>query len=841
LQKTIQLNGIIKKNIKDSSFSITVSSKESDQANIPLLTLFKQDKIHLSNKINNLLSKVAFSDIEITISIGKEKKALLEGNIILNNKIVQSSFMIFQNDLGEVIKKIEISLPEKSELKILAPELAKRFKIVLDDQKLIITNHEYKDETLNLNITPGANLIGSLNIEDIQDLVEKENNPAVAANLEKTLELLESFVKTLLVHIVLTKDPYDSSIRFIVPPGKIEKIPLSKLINFKKAHTLGKLKKTLQNLSFVKPELDITVGMSEQKFLLNGGIFLYDKMLKTQVFINNNENQNNNVSIKILFPSDWKLSELSSKFKKLDSINLEAPMIMYSNFPYNDSDLNITVVEGLTLLAGVDLQGPLKPIQTIFNDKLLKPIGMGMNNLGELKIYGSASRDLDATEFSITLPLEISLDFNIWHQKGLLPFKPLLIEKIALESFTFGFDAEAEIEAGLSILVKLTTQENPLIFNGKIEMGAEKTTLDASLAGLVDPFIVSWIALQDIGIEMDFDYKITEASFAVTGVPLPSGIGFKGTMKLGKKENETDIKVAGKMEIKAEVEDVITKEATATSEVATGNVNSGIKKAALSFGSFVLFGEVDHLNIMHLADLFYRMNNKKLHLPEKKLPPLEFKKVEVRIIPTNTEIADQYYRAGTEIDAEVNILGINGQMYLKVTKYGIKGFGRLDNINTPYFRLTGPGEDTVEGTNDDGFTIGMDCTTAKQDLYIMGKLEIPPLGISKDVKIDITPFGAQIEISTKLFDIFKTKLHFNFDTMHIFNADNVAQFDLGITIENDALEDVNKFLEKGIRSLTKELEKEVDKLNIDISSINDSIKKTKTAIDKKSKKSKQKT
>ncbi|MGA9530365.1 MAG: hypothetical protein WBQ73_00560, partial [Candidatus Babeliales bacterium] len=810
LQKHVSrasVSGIIKKNIAESSFKIDLPPEAFAVSSIPLTQLINLTSLQLPKKLATALENSSFQLPHITMDLGEKKSLSLQGSCTLFNTTLHASLLLSKDAQNELHKKIIFSLPQSINLSSLAPSLAKEFKFTLHNQKLILSTEEYEDEETNIKIRKGLNLIGSTSIEALPET--PKTKPLIHA--------LEKLIKTVQVQVVFSSNPEESLIQINIPREEEHaSIPLSSFVHIGNSPLSKDAKDLLAKLSIEKPSLDVELSLIKQKVALSGGIEIDKRPVKITISIENTHMLTNKISATIDLPTHWKFSDTFKSLKKMDQLSISDTLLIYSNFYYNDNVRNIIIVDGLTLFSKVNLAGPLHPIQTFVNKCLKKFITI--DHLQELDLYGAIANKTEETAFNIMLPVQISFDFEEMHKKGIFPFKKTLLKKISTKSLFVGINGKLEISVGGTILLFIDTQKNPISVYSGIEVGAEEANFDLSITGPINPFIAHWITLENIAFEIDIDYKILAIAVSTTGIPLPSGIGISGDMLLGSGDNATKIKLVSKLQLKTTTEDAESSVLKATTDLDPSPIDK-VEKAALSFGSLILLGEVDHLNIMHLVDLFYALAQKKNDSTLKNLPPLELERVEIRVIPTDTELAQQYYRAGTEIDADINLLGAKGSIFIKANKYGITGKGSLQPIDTPVIKLTGTDKNPDPNLPEKGASVEFNLNLTEQNLIISGKLEIPYIHLNESTDITITPLGAFAHFEGNFFDLFKAKLYFKFNPL------NPKKFDIDFTLEDDHLAFLNSKIKTAFAEVRTELENKIDTVSHRINSIHDSLTK----------------
>ena len=161
---------------------------------------------------------------------------------------------------------------------------------------------------------------------------------------------------------------------------------------------------------------------------------------------------------------------------------------------------------------------------------------------------------------------------------------------------------------------------------------------------------------------------------------------------------------------------------------------------------------------------------------------------------------------GMTLAFAVDIWGKKGRCKMQLRDDGLEGIATFDKIDTPYFKLTGAGEDKILGNADDAPIMRVALNILKQEFYIDGQVEliIPQLGNIKSL--------TRINIG---FDEFRVLMQGN--VFNLFSADLEAKIssdpkDIFIKgkIQHNSFTMIEKLLKDAAKALNEQARKDID-------------------------------
>lgn len=158
---------------------------------------------------------------------------------------------------------------------------------------------------------------------------------------------------------------------------------------------------------------------------------------------------------------------------------------------------------------------------------------------------------------------------------------------------------------------------------------------------------------------------------------------------------------------------------------------------------------------------------------------------------------------GIGLGFKVDLFGKSGRFKMQIRDDGFDGLATFEKINTPFFKITGAGEDKILGTEDDAPIMRVAFNLLNQELYIDGVLAliIPQLGSVKSVtRIDVGFDGLQAYLQGKVFGLFEAELQAK-----------IASGAKNVFVKGKLKQDALRMFEKMLKDAAQELDKKATK------------------------------
>lgn len=490
------------------------------------------------------------------------------------------------------------------------------------------------------------------------------------------------------------------------------------------------LKQNIQftNLSFERP--------SKGVFKIIGDFVLYGQKVRGIIREMTPEKGAPKYSFILEFSDAIRLSSIAKELKIID-LNVEHLQMVFSNWEYEDAELGgVKVAEGLNLVGDVLMEGTLQPIQ-----KLTK--------LKKVRMYGTIKDELVGSTINGMIPGRLSLGNGVVLTKMMVGVE--IVGKLPLNTPFPQFLLKGALD------VKIKGQENPVSFDSRLEIGAEKATLSGFMAGTWNnPFGIKGLSIGDVGV-----------SAGVLYVGVLDGLGLKGTIKMG-----------DKLFIMA-----------TKGSVTEGAAFVGELQGELSYKDIVMFANKSMGNPLPVDEVF------------KVIPNVSLKNAKLQIVPVTTVIIGESYPQGITFDGGITLFGKTTDMHIMVLKDGIKGRATLPEIEVKdLFSLKGIKDSSGELQLPQ---VSLDISRASSkiaSMYVKGVITLAPIilgGATADGYIDFSPFGTDILMKAKLFDQFM----FDLDLKSKVSL-SVAPANLTIKASMDSAGGIGQLADR-LRDLTK--------------------------------------
>ncbi len=213
----------------------------------------------------------------------------------------------------------------------------------------------------------------------------------------------------------------------------------------------------------------------------------------------------------VTLPSKLKIASKLPGLKALDGLTLEDVRVIYSLWDYDDTELKLSVKNGLNFSGTVVFVGPLAPVAQL-------------TKLKQITIAGAIPKTGVGSQFSAQLPGEFSF--------GPLGKATDLSLVMALET--------AGPEVGIAVGNLALTVPNLTLpqFSAKLLLGSTMGTVDAQLKEPIkDPFGIKGLTITNVAIQ--------NTSFTYSAPPVITQFGISGRVQLGNKF----IDIAGASEV----------------------------------------------------------------------------------------------------------------------------------------------------------------------------------------------------------------------------------------------------------------------------------------------------
>lgn len=489
---------------------------------------------------------------------------------------------------------------------------------------------------------------------------------------------------------------------------------------------------------------------SKQALFIEGECELFNKKkFKARLNFIQNDAGKKGVSLHVNVPQKMKISRSIPSLTSLDFLTFEHATLIISTLSYFDTQANIPIEKGFSLLASLSINDVL-PTAT--------PLLGGQTTA---LLYGTLNADG-------ALSLKASLPFALRFGKG--PFKSAetsLLVELSKESLP-------SIALQASITVQPTDRDMPLVFSSEIKPGAADAKISGTMQGLWNaPFGIEGFSIGDCALSMSINY----AQFAVSG--LPSGAAIAASMKLGTEkksktmaialsisENPSDLVLLGKVDGKLTFREIV--------EFAKTIALTKSKNSSESFD------ENTPIKVEQSFEQIVKNPDNQLLLDS------VISNVEMKIVPTSTTIGQLRYQRGATFKGDATFLGKTVHIALSIDEEGVRAEGKIPSIIIgDIFSFSGPEEKEP--------TLTIALTPSKQQCEIEGLITF--LGVSRKAILHASSKGFLAQFDTTLFKAFEASA-----TLASLGSLSKPNFSIKLRLKNDALSLLSKKISDSIRS-----------------------------------------
>ncbi len=491
-------------------------------------------------------------------------------------------------------------------------------------------------------------------------------------------------------------------------------------------------------------------------------------------------------SLAIQLPTNYKISDIFPTFKKLDDLDLPKVQLIASTFDYTDKD-GRGIKEGFNIVADLDLTGPLRALGEL--RKKAKEFDSIVFDVETPMYLHGVITSLELAKFKADIPLRLGIDFtkikNFPTEFSSI-IKKITTDNIILSISFISMEQKLKVQSGIQIT--LGHQPQPLRFQvfGGIDVTSGKINFGGKMPDMLE---LDVIAIGDVLFELYIDPAV-EAVLAFFGIPA-SGLALGGRIDLGKKGTErVSLGVKGKFSLEA-------------------------KKIT----DFLLEVNGENIQFESILNLLTQMATKsgiKVKIPASKVPVLNIKKVYGKIVPWDTEIANEVVKAGFQLELDAELFGKKLVLNVDIRHKQLvfKGEGSLANVifqvgNKPIFKLTGPGLDKKYNTPDDGPMVSCNFEISKihqASFKIASLLEVPPLGLKNKIDLEASASGFYANFDTRFL---------GFSSVFDINIDPKKWKEMSIkyTFKNDFPKFLSQQAAPAIENLKKKATSELAKVD----------------------------
>ncbi len=476
--------------------------------------------------------------------------------------------------------------------------------------------------------------------------------------------------------------------------------------------------------------------------------------LEMKVIIATKKSGKDVASILVSTPRGWKLKDLIPKFadKKIGNMPMPEMQIVASDFEYVEPEYLLPIEKGVNVVARADLPAISKKL-----DKFIEVCarvgksgglksGIVFEGYDRLFIHGVISKKVIQSHFSVVIPLRIGVDFEALQKAGVIKKVPIGLRAIMTDDFIAKLESDLSFELGAGMIIRLKSQEDDIALRADVSIGAERADFKAQMKGKLDPAFVEWLALEDIGFEVNFDYGLLPVLAAV-GIPF-TGLGVRGIMGVGKQEYRTTI-----------------------------NIATAIALKSTNIPDLMFDGRVDVISLENFAHLIGDLTD--LKVPYESLPKIMLTNAVFKIVPQDTFIANKKYEQGVEIGSAITLGTFKGGINIVIDAEDdyVVGQGFVKEIDLKILKITGFGPDGKKGTGDDGARIKIAFPPKGDDSFfeLVGDVEIPPLRLKEKTDIVIKKDAGHAKFEADIFKLFY------FDCDLTFNLKKASDFTLKVT------------------------------------------------------------
>jgi hypothetical protein len=188
------------------------------------------------------------------------------------------------------------------------------------------------------------------------------------------------------------------------------------------------------------------------------------------------------------------------------------------------------------------------------------------------------------------------------------------------------------------------------------------------------------------------------------------------------------------------------------------------------------------------------------------------------ILPKVTDLEGNYAARDVRIGAKIiprgigfgcklELFGKKGRLKMQIRDDGIDGIATFEKIDTPFFKLTGAGEDKILGTADDAPIIRVILNLMQQEFYIDGQVEliVPQLGSIKSLtRVNVGFDEFRFLMEGNVFNLFASSLEAKIKPDNLKNVYIKGKFQRG------ALTAIGDLLKKAAKALNQQAMKDIE-------------------------------
>gem|GEM_PF-4908287 len=474
----------------------------------------------------------------------------------------------------------------------------------------------------------------------------------------------------------------------------------------------------------------------------------------------------------------------------LEKLAFSDSAIIVSSRDNIDPELNVNLFKGFCVLTKTGLVGPLKPVNILLRDSAPDKITLVIS-------FGASAKDFRCYA---DIPVQVKFSNKVCMKK-------LKLEFISAVSANPAKPVDISFSLACTIEVKLKDKERPLFFTGRVKFDPKSAAIAGTMEGRWDkPFGIKGLSLYDVALEIGIEFAV----FSTTG--LPSVFGITGGMDIG------SVKAAMAV------------------------------KTMLTSPDVLLMGRINKLSLMDLVEVVRKMGIK---IPKKVIPEIGISDVDIKIAPVAGYIGEIKFDKGYTVKGRVDLLGQSAMVNFVLDGHtGIIAEGTMSKLKLGPLEITGAGLDKVYGTADDGPTVSIYLTMARQDIYASGIVTL--LGSKGQIEVRFGKSGITFFTTIKFLNLFDTEI--KGESIKTGQDDRELDFKITGLLRNDFrtyLQDkvlgiltkseqkVDEGIEKAQKKLAsarktvKEQEEKVKKLQDEIDHIEKSHKEKKESAQKK--------
>ncbi len=516
-----------------------------------------------------------------------------------------------------------------------------------------------------------------------------------------------------------------------------------------------------KGFSFKSPSFSVKTINNIEYLIISGSVSFYGNEVSAQLILSDKSNSLG-MAVCLKLPDSWKFSQSYPLLNKLDSLSILSPTLAYSNMEFFEEDFKVVIGVGLSFISKINLTGPLADLKQ-FMEKSGKDIVVGD---GAIILKGIIASNFSDSNFSISLPLNIGVDYMQQYRNGTIKSEPNIISKIMTSNLEIKITPkDLKFETSAGIYVWTTTQDNPLEFRGGFSFSAGDMTFYGAMNGIYEnAFGLSWLSIGNLGVQVQVN---------AAGI---TGAGFRGITSFGTGSNKTTVDIAASLAIKT-----------------------------IEAPDFILSTTIDRINFTGIVELFSKAINKPV---PSNMTSVVLSNLQLYIVPKTATIAGKLYAQGFIAKGQLEIDSFKGGLGIEVqtSQNRLAAEGWLSKIDTPYVKLYGSGPY-------DGSIVTFDISPVSQTAKVSGNLEIPALGMAQFTELDLTDQAITGSFSSKLFNAINSTLKV---TIPFRNFDD---FYISYEFQNDVMQAVKSDIRGHLAQARDVAKKQLDELSRDILAI----------------------